>query len=101
LYRFPGFSYHHELRHLANAGLDSLAVLRAATYDAAVALEQEANFGTIEPGKMADFVLLRADPLIDIDNVRQIVAIVHDGRLYDRAALDAIQRAVREEVADW
>jgi hypothetical protein len=50
---------------------------------------------------MADFVLLRADPLIDIDNVRQIVAIVHDGRLYDRAALDAIQRAVREEVADW
>ena len=63
---FPGLSYHDELVHLSNAGLSNLAILRAATYQAAVFLDRTDDFGSVAAGKMADVVLLDADPLLDI-----------------------------------
>ncbi len=48
------------------------------------------DLGTIEPGKIADLVLLRADPLADISNTQRIQAVVSGGRFLDRAALDAM-----------
>ena len=69
------------------AGLSPLAALQAATRNAAVYLERLHDFGTVEKGKMADLVLLDADPLQDIRNTRRIAAVVSAGRFLSRADL--------------
>ena len=63
-------------------------VLVAATRTPAEFFGIEGEFGTIEPGKYADLVLLDADPLADIRNTRRIDAVIRGGALFDRAALD-------------
>ena len=86
----PGFSLHRELRLLAQAGLAPMEILRAATTVPAAYLRREADLGGISPGKEADLLLLRWNPLDDIGNSASIVAVVANGRLFDRAALDAL-----------
>jgi len=87
---FPGFSLHDELALLVDAGLPPLAALQAATRNAAQFMGQLDRRGTIEAGKVADLVLLDKDPLADIHNTRAIQAVVLNGRLLPRAALDAM-----------
>jgi len=87
-YCFPGFSLHDELEWLVKAGLSPMAALQSATRDAALYLGRAQELGTVEPGKIADLVLLDADPVRDIRNTRRIAAVVADGRLLPRAALD-------------
>jgi imidazolonepropionase-like amidohydrolase len=87
---FPGFGIHDELALLVDAGLSPLAALQAATRNAAEFMGQLDRRGTIEVGKTADFVLLDKDPLADIHNTRSIQAVVLGGKLYPRAALDAM-----------
>jgi imidazolonepropionase-like amidohydrolase len=90
----PGFSLHDELRCLVDAGLKPIEALAAATINPARFLGMEKECGTVERGKRADLVLLSADPLRDISNTTRIEAVVADGRLYDRHALDAILAGV-------
>ena len=87
---FPGFGLHDELALLVDAGLSPLAALQAATRNAAQFMGQLDHRGTIEVGKTADLVLLDKDPLADIHNTRSIQAVVLGGKLYPRAALDAM-----------
>jgi imidazolonepropionase-like amidohydrolase len=87
---FPGFGIHEELALLVDAGLSPLAALQAATRNAAEFMGQLDRRGTIEVGKTADLVLLDKDPLADIHNTRSIQAVVLRGKLYPRAALDAM-----------
>lgn len=87
-YSFPGFSLHDDLEWLVKAGLSPLAALQAATRNPAVYLERLQDFGTVEKGKIADLVLLDADPLQDIRNTRRIAAVVWGGRFFSRADLD-------------
>jgi imidazolonepropionase-like amidohydrolase len=87
---FPGFGIHDELALLVEAGLSSLAALQAATRNAAQFVGQLDSRGTIEVGKTADLVLLDKDPLADIHNTRSIQAVVLHGKLFQRAALDAM-----------
>jgi len=87
---FPGFGIHDELALLVDAGLSPLAALQAATRNAAEFMGQLDRRGTIEAGKTADLVLLNKDPLADIHNTRSIQAVVLRGKLYPRAALDAM-----------
>jgi imidazolonepropionase-like amidohydrolase len=87
---FPGFGLHDELALLVDAGLTPLAALQAATRNAAEFMGQLDRRGTIEVGKTADLVLLDKDPLADIHNTRSIQAVVLSGKLYPRAALDAM-----------
>ena len=89
-YCFPGFSLHDELALLVEAGLSPMAALQASTSNAARFMGQLDRRGTIEPGKVADLVLLDKDPLADIHNTRSIQAIVLNGKLMPRAALDAM-----------
>ena len=56
------------------------------------------SMGTIEEGKVADMVLMDADPLADMANTKRIVGVVAAGRWYDRAGLDAMLEAVAEAV---
>ena len=87
----PGISLHEELRLFVEAGYTPAEALRAATLAPAQFLGREEDFGTVEPGKVADFVLLDADPLVDVRNTQKIQAVVLNGRLLDRKALDEIR----------
>jgi imidazolonepropionase-like amidohydrolase len=89
-YCMPGFSLHDELRYLVEAGMTPLQALQAATVSPARFLNATDSLGTIARGKVADLVLLDADPLVDISNTTKIRAVVGGGRYYDRARLDAI-----------
>jgi hypothetical protein len=87
---FPGSSLHEELELLVGAGLTPLAALQAATREAARFRHQLDSQGTVEAGKVADLVLLDANPLEDIRNTRKIAGVVLAGRYLDRAALDGL-----------
>lgn len=86
---YPGYSLHDELELLVACGLDAAEALRSATALAAQTFGL-ADAGTIEAGRRADLVLLDADPLADIANLRRIDAVVLAGRLLDRAELDRL-----------
>jgi imidazolonepropionase-like amidohydrolase len=87
---YPGFALHDELERLVDAGLTPGEALRAATLAPAKFFGIEREAGTVATGKRADLVLLDADPLRDVRNTRRIDAVVLDGRLLDRAAIDAL-----------
>lgn len=77
---------HTELRYLArDVGMPPLAVIHSATLVGARAAGQDKDMGSIEPGKLANFVVLTADPLADIDNIARIQMTVKRGREYRRA----------------
>lgn len=94
----PGFGLHDELELLVDAGMTSLQALQAATLNPARFFGRTDELGTVEAGKLADLVLLEADPLKDITNTRLIRAVVADGRVYSRDRLDEIL-AGREKAA--
>lgn len=88
---FPGSSLHEELIELVKqVGMTPHEALQAATRQSAEMLHLQAQVGTVEVGKVADLVVLDADPLADIANVQRINAVVREGRLLDRAALDKV-----------
>lgn len=78
-----------ELELFVQAGLSPLDALRTATINPARYLDQERDFGTVSAGKVADLVLLEANPLDDIRNLRSVRAVVLNGRLLERSELDA------------
>jgi imidazolonepropionase-like amidohydrolase len=86
----PGFSLHRELERLVAAGFTPLEALQTATINPAKFLDKLKDFGTVEPGKMADLVLLDANPLEDIRNTQKIAAVVANGRYFSRAQLDQV-----------
>ncbi len=95
---YPGFSLHDELRKLVeDVGFSPMAVLGMATFNMAAFYRKEAEFGSIEPGKAADLVLLSADPTKDIRNTTKIAGVMAAGRWFDRPALDALLREVAQK----
>lgn len=86
----PGFSLHRELELLVEAGLSPMDALRSATSLPAKYLGVDRLNGGISAGKEADLVLLGADPLEDVRNTRSIEAVLSNGRLFDRTALDSL-----------
>lgn len=90
-----GFTLHDELALFVKAGLTPMQALQAATLMPARYLDRARELGTIEQGKLADLVLLDADPLADIHNTRKIDAVVVGGRLLDRSKLARMLSEVR------
>jgi imidazolonepropionase-like amidohydrolase len=87
-YTFAGFSLHDELALLVKAGLTPMESLRTATINPARFLGMEKDWGTIEEGKVANLVLLDADPLADIHNTTKILEVFLAGKEFPRPALD-------------
>ena len=88
VYIMPGFSLHDELANFVESGFTPMEALQTATSNPARFLGREGSFGSVEPGKIADLVLLSANPLLDIRNTRKISAVIANGRFFDRVALD-------------
>jgi imidazolonepropionase-like amidohydrolase len=91
---FPGSSLHEELALLVQTGLTPMRALETATRNPAEFLGKLEEQGTIEQGKVANLLLLDANPLEDIRNTEKIRAVVIRGTLLDRGALDGILSAV-------
>ena len=84
---FPGFAYHRELELYVQAGIPAPEVLRIATLGAARIMKLDAQLGSIEPGKMADMILVDGHPATNISDVRKVRWVMKDGTEYDPAAL--------------
>jgi len=91
---FPGWGVHDEMALLVKAGLTPMEAIQAATRNPATFLRLDKSVGTIEKGKIADVVVLSANPLEDINNTRKIVAVLFQGQMFERAALNRMLASV-------
>jgi imidazolonepropionase-like amidohydrolase len=96
---FPGFSLHDELGLFVKAGLTPMQALQTATRNPAQFLGRLADMGTVEKSKVADLVLLDANPLVDIGNTQKIRAVVLAGRYFSRADLDQMLKGIEVAAA--
>ncbi len=85
----PGFALERELEIYVEAGLPPAKVLQVATFDAARVSGRAEELGAIEPGKLADLVLVDGDPTALISDVRNVRMVVRGGLVYDPAKLCA------------
>ncbi|HEX7013461.1 MAG TPA: amidohydrolase family protein [Steroidobacteraceae bacterium] len=82
-----GFALHRELELYVEAGIPAPDVLRIATLGAARVAGRDKELGSIEPGKLADLVLVDGDPASRISDIRRTSLVIKDGAVYDPAAL--------------
>jgi imidazolonepropionase-like amidohydrolase len=99
IFILPGFSLHDELANFVESGFTPMEALQTATSNPAKFFGTESTEGSIAKGKLADLVLLDADPLTDIHNTRKISAVIAAGHLYDRPALDALLKSAESAAA--
>jgi hypothetical protein len=91
---FPGWGVHDEMALLVKAGLTPMEAIQAATKNPAMFLGLDNSVGTVEKGKLADLVVLSANPLEDINNTRKVTAVFFAGKMFDRAELNRILKSV-------
>ena len=89
-YVFAGFSVHHEMELLVQAGLTPFEALQASTINPAIFFGEEKNSGTVESGKLANLVLLEANPLTDIRNTQRINAVIVKGQYLSKQRLQGL-----------
>jgi hypothetical protein len=94
VYVFPGFSLHEELQRFVAAGFTPLEALQTATLNATRFLGMDEQLGTIKKGKLADLVLLNANPLEDIRNTQKIAAVIVNGHYYSGKDLEKMLAGV-------
>ncbi len=103
-YHIPGFSIHEELVMLVEAGLSPYEAIEAGTRNAAEVMGKSGEFGTVETGKRADLILLEADPLADVRNVRQRAGVMLRGRWLAedqlQAMLNGLVQSFRPDLAE-
>ncbi len=86
----PGLAMHWEMQLLAQGGMSNLHVLRAATLNGAKTLGVDLQIGSLEPGKLADLIVLEKNPLEDIRNSNTVRYTMVNGRLYDSLSMNEI-----------
>jgi imidazolonepropionase-like amidohydrolase len=84
---FHGPSVHWSMQFFSWAGIPEIEVLRMTTLDSAELVGAGAHLGSLEPGKIADVVLLDADPIEDIANTMSVWRVVKEGRVFDPATM--------------
>jgi len=82
-----GPSFHRELKLLQESGMKPMDILIAATKNGAIALGKQNELGTLEKGKLADLLILDANPLIEVNNYTKISYVMKNGNLIERNAL--------------
>ena len=91
---FPGFSLHEELQRFVAAGFTPLEALQTATLNPARFFGMQEQLGTIEEGKLADLVLLSANPLEDISNTQKVAGVFVNGRYFYHAEVEKMLAGV-------
>ena len=100
-YNYPGIGLHNELSLYVREGLTPQQALVAATRNGPAWFGRLDHYGAVQAGKAADLVLLERNPLLDINATRAIDTVVMRGKVYDRAALDAMLAEAKAKVAAW
>ena len=83
-----GPAAHRELELLVGGGISTMDAIRIGTLNSARFLGKDRDMGSVEEGKIADLVLLNANPLDDINNAKQISMVMKAGKIIDRSKLD-------------
>jgi imidazolonepropionase-like amidohydrolase/Tol biopolymer transport system component len=99
--QLQGLGYHWELWAMASAGMDPMDALSMATRLGAEAIGLDQDIGTIEPGKLADLVILEADPRTDLRNTERVEGVMMNGRLFDAATMTETWPRQREIQPLW
>ncbi|MET4594409.1 MULTISPECIES: amidohydrolase family protein [unclassified Sphingomonas] len=97
----PGLGAHWELWSFVRGGFTPIEALRAGTIASATSLGYARDVGSLEPGKLADLVVLTADPTVDIRNSDKIAQVMLGGRLYDAATLNETATGTRKRLPYW
>lgn len=97
----PGLGFHWELQAHAAGGMTPHELLRVATLSSAAVIGREAEFGSLEPGKYADVLVLERNPLERIENTLSLREVMKNGRLYDADTLDELWPQQRRLPAPW
>ena len=100
-YDYPGVGLLDELSRYVREGLTPAQALASATRAGPAWFGTLDRYGSVQPGKAADLVLLARNPLQDIEALRAIDTVVMRGKAYDRAALDGLLADAKAKVADW
>ena len=95
----PGISLHLELQRFVAAGFTPLEALQTATLNPAKFYNKLNDFGTVQPGRIADLVLLEANPLDNIANTRKITAVITDGRYLSQQDLEQLRTKLKQLAA--
>ncbi|MBL8270611.1 amidohydrolase family protein, partial [Steroidobacter sp.] len=98
---FQGLDYHWEMQALASGGMTPMQVLRAATKMGSEIIGRAEDLGSLEPGKLADLLILTRDPRQDIRNAQQIEFVMKNGRLYVAETLDEVWPRQRPMPPAW
>jgi imidazolonepropionase-like amidohydrolase/Tol biopolymer transport system component len=96
-----GIASHWELWSFVRGGMSPVEALRAGTIAAATSLGMARDIGSLEPGKLADLVVLDADPSADIRNSDKVNRVMLGGRLYDAATLDEVATGTAKRAPYW
>ncbi len=96
-----GLGAHWELWMFAQGGMTPLEALRAGTLDAAAYIGLDAEIGSLEPGKMADLVIIDGDPLADIRQSEKVIYTMVNGRLYDAETMDQVAPTAEPRRRFW
>ncbi|KQU49616.1 amidohydrolase [Sphingomonas sp. Leaf339] len=96
-----GLGAHWELWSFVRGGFTPIEALRAGTIAAATSLGYAKDVGSLEPGKLADLVVLNADPTTDIRNSDKVAQVMLGGRLYDAATLNEVSTGTRQRRPYW
>lgn len=100
MYMLSGISTHHEMRLMQTAGISTLNILQAATINAAKALELNASLGSVSIGKQADLLLVRQNPLDDIQHLAAPYAVIKAGSWLDEDQLSELSN-IGESPSSW
>ena len=95
----PGISLHLELQRFVAAGFTPLEALQTATINPARFFRKLSDYGSVETGRIADLVILRANPLENIANTRAIGGVVADGKYWSQAEIDALRSRLKQVAA--
>ena len=87
VFNVPGFSIHHEIELMSEAGMSNYEILKTGSMNPARYFDQEGEWGIIKTGASADFVLVKNNPLEDLTTLKEPFIVVMRGKVYDRNEL--------------